>query len=179
MRYIEAPTEYSGDSPALFLAGGISGTGDWQHDLTDLLADSDLVVLNPRRRAFPMDDPNAAEEQIIWEFRHLQRAWAKAFWFPPPTLCPIALFELGKCSESSSPLFVGVDLQYARKRDVEIQLRLARPDVRVVYTLNDLAQQVLKAACDLPLAVSRINAAASHPDLATVKPVISRIEEQP
>jgi hypothetical protein len=146
MQYIEAPTEYSGDSPALFLAGGISGTGDWQRDLTALLADSDLVVLNPRRRAFPMDDPNAADEQITWEFRHLRRAWAKAFWFPPPTLCPIALFELGACSASPGPLFVGVDPPYARKRDVEIQLRLVRPSVRVVYTLKDLAAEVLNAA---------------------------------
>jgi hypothetical protein len=93
--YVEAPTEYDGPGPSLFLAGGISGTHDWQAEVVERLADLPLVLLNPRRRNFPMDGPSAAEGQIAWEFRHLRRATAVLFWFPPETLCPIALFELG------------------------------------------------------------------------------------
>jgi Nucleoside 2-deoxyribosyltransferase like len=143
MRYIQAPTEYSGDDPSVFLAGGITGCGDWQREVAELLAGSDLVVLNPRRRNFPIDDPSAAEEQIGWEFRHLRRATARLFWFPPATLCPIALYELGAWSMRPGPLFVGVDPQYARRQDVEIQTSLARPNVRVVYSIAELAGQVL------------------------------------
>jgi hypothetical protein len=143
MRYIEAPTEYSGEDQSVFLAGGITGCGDWQRAMADLLAGSDLVVLNPRRRNFPIDDPAAAAEQIRWEFRHLRRAAARLFWFPPATLCPIALYELGAWSMRPGPLFVGVDPDYARRADVEIQTKLARPDVRVVYSVRELAGQVL------------------------------------
>ena len=147
MTYVEAPTEYSPDdgvhsAPAVFLAGGISDCDDWQTRMTDLLAPLDVVVLNPRRRHFPMDDPAAAVAQIRWEHRHLCRADARLFWVPRATLCPITLYELGAWSAMPGTLFVGVDPAYARRRDVEVQTKLARPDVRVVYSLEELAGQV-------------------------------------
>ena len=147
MTYVEAPTEYAGGDrhrPSVFLAGGISGAGNWQQDLVALLKDTDLVVLNPRRRNFPIDDPSAAEGQIRWEFRHLRRATARAFWFPSATLCPIALYELGAWSMAPGELFVGVDPAYGRRADVEIQTRLVRPEVTVVYSVEELANQLLQ-----------------------------------
>jgi len=145
MIYVEAPTEYAGTvRPSVFLAGGITGCGDWQRDLARRLRDTDLVVLNPRRKRFPIDDPSAAEQQINWEFRHLRRATARLFWFPSATLCPIALYELGAWSTTAGPLFIGVDPRYARRVDVEIQTKLARPDVTVVYSIEELANQVVK-----------------------------------
>ena len=102
-----------------------------------------LVLLNPRRRDFPIDDPSAAEGQIAWEYRHLRRAMAVLFWFPPETLCPIALYELGGRSVCrDQALFVGTDPAYGRKLDVELQLRLARPEVRVADQIEELAGQV-------------------------------------
>src|SRR6476659_5132468 len=123
MTYVEAPTEFenAGDRRSVFLAGGITGCGDWQQQLAGQLRDTYLVVLNPRRKRFPIDDPSAAGEQIDWEFRHLRRATARAFWFPSATLCPIALYELGAWSMAPGPLFVGVDPKYARRHDVETQ----------------------------------------------------------
>ena len=143
MTYIEALDEYDGTGPSLFLAGGISGTHDWQAELVALLADLPLVLLNPRRRNFPMDDPSAAQAQIEWEFRHLRRATAVVFWFPPETLCPIALFELGgRIAATKQALFVGTHPDYKRRLDVEIQLQLARPEVAVVSDIATLAGQV-------------------------------------
>ena len=143
MTYIEAPDEYDQPGPSLFLAGGISGTHDWQTELVSLLADLPLVLLNPRRRNFPMHDPTAAEGQITWEFRHLRRASAVAFWFPPETLCPIALFELGgRVAEKDQALFAGTHPGYQRRLDVEIQLRLARPEVVLTADIPALAKQV-------------------------------------
>jgi len=101
MTYLEAPNEFEGIGPSLFLAGGISNTQDWQGKLDELLCNTSLSLLNPRRRTYPWHDPKAAEAQIRWEFRHLRRASAVAFWCPPETLCPIALFELG--AESRKP----------------------------------------------------------------------------
>jgi hypothetical protein len=143
MTYIEAPHEYDGFGPSLFLAGGISGTHDWQAELVSRLADLPLVLLNPRRRHFPMDDPTAAEGQIAWEFRHLRRASAVAFWFPPETLCPIALFELGgRIAEPGQALFVGTHPEYQRRLDVQIQLKLARPEITLASDIPALAEQV-------------------------------------
>jgi hypothetical protein len=143
MTYIEALTEYDGPEPSLFLAGGISGTVDWQAEIAHRLADLPLVILNPRRKNFPISDPAAAQAQIEWEFRHIRRATAVLFWFPPETLCPIALFELGGRSlVREQPLFVGTHPQYQRRLDVVVQLQLARSEVRVVSDLPALAEQV-------------------------------------
>jgi len=147
MTYIEAPEEFEpAGVPSLFLAGGISDCDGWQWRLAEMLSPLDLVVLNPRRKHFPMDHPSAAEGQICWEFRHLRRATARLFWFPSATLCPIALYELGAWSAAPGPLFVGVDPAYARRHDVEIQTKLVRPDVRVRYSIEELAGDVRRFA---------------------------------
>lgn len=142
MQYIEAPAEYNGSGPSLFLAGGISGTMDWQADLKDKLRHLDLTIINPRRRNFPMHQPDAAREQISWEFRHLRKADWRLFWFPPETLCPIALYELGTWSVLPGPLFVGTHPGYQRRVDVVIQTELIRPEIEVVDSLTALSMQV-------------------------------------
>jgi hypothetical protein len=145
MRYVEAPEDYPSSAAglSLFLAGGISGCPDWQAEVVRLLAGTDLVLLNPRRGRFPIDDPREAEAQIVWEHTHLRRADAVLFWFPAETLCPIALYELGAWNPRPKPLFVGCHPGYPRKQDVEIQTRLERPGQRVAEGLPDLVGQVL------------------------------------
>ena len=141
MKYIEAPTEYLGTEPSLFIAGGISNCPDWQTDLKDTLADLPITLLNPRREHYFMD-PSIMREQIEWEFRHLAKARAISFWFPKETLCPITLFELGKWVHSEKPLFVGVHPEYQRRDDLYIQLQLSRPEVTVTDSLSHLASQI-------------------------------------
>ena len=143
-RYIEAPMEYvpkPGDW-SLFLAGGITDCPDWQRWMRHRLAQSGLVILNPRRADFPIDDPDAAPEQIRWEFKHLRLATAISFWFCDRTLNPIVLYELGAWSMTDKPIFVAIDPDYERRADVELQTKLARPDVRIVYSLEELALQI-------------------------------------
>ena len=144
MNYIEAPNEYLGDRRAVFLAGGISDTEDWQAQLIDHLRDADFSILNPRRKTFPMDDPNEGERQIEWEWRYLKRADLVAFWFPPQTLCPIALFELGACCSEASQIVVGCDPSYARIFDLNVQLQLRRPDVQLLHSLAEVADHVIR-----------------------------------
>jgi hypothetical protein len=142
MRYVEAPQEYRGTVPSIYLGGGISDCENWQRRMVELLAETDLVVLNPRRANFPIDNPSAAREQIEWEFRHLERASIKLFWFPPQTLCPITLFELGAWSRSDAPLVVGAHHEYKRRDDILTQMELARPEIKVVDCLDALADQI-------------------------------------
>lgn len=113
MRYIEALDEFDGNSRAIFLAGGISNCSDWQSEMVNLLSDTDLTIINPRRKNFPIDDPSQSKTQIEWEYRHLRKVQARLFWFPCETLCPITLFELGVWSAGvAEPLFVGTHPDY-------------------------------------------------------------------
>lgn len=147
---IEAPNEYAGTEPSLFLAGGITGTVDWQTEIARQLVDVPIVLLNPRRRHFPMNDPTVAEAQIHWEYRYLRSATAVLFWFPHETLCPIALYELGSRSMvPGQPLFVGTHPEYARRIDVVIQMKLARPDVVIFGDLDELADRVREWATQI------------------------------
>ena len=151
MKYIEALSEYYpvnnplGILPyesSVFLAGGITGCSDWQSELTALLSDTNLVVLNPRRQNFPAKDPLASAQQIRWEHKHLAMASLVSFWFPHETLCPITLFELGTFTMGQRPLLVGCDPKYARRRDIETQMSLYRPDVKVVESIEELSEQI-------------------------------------
>lgn len=142
IKYIEAPAEYLGNERSLFLAGGITGCPDWQAELTDLLKNEEIVLLNPRRTNFPMHDINAAKEQIEWEHTYLQKADAISFWFSKETLCPITLYELGINLARGKLLFIGVHPEYARKQDIEIQTRLERPEIEIVYDLHLLSNKI-------------------------------------
>ena len=150
MQYIEALAPYNGHEKSVFLAGGISNCIDWQAEVTSMLADANLVLLNPRRSNFPIYNPAESEVQIKWEFDHLRKASAILFWFPSETLCPITLYELGTWSMTEKPLFVGVHPNYQRRSDVEIQTRLVRPDVTIVYTIAELVKQVWVYAAAIP-----------------------------
>lgn len=47
---------------------------------------------------------------------------------------------------SKKPIAVGVHPKYPRRLDVEMQMELARPDLRIVYSLPDLAASLLNLA---------------------------------
>jgi hypothetical protein len=142
VRYIECPDNHADTAPSLFLAGGVTGCPDWQSEVVSSLSDLPLVLLNPRRKDFPILDPTASEGQISWEHRHLRGATAILFWFPEESICPITLYELGAWSMTSKPLFVGVHPSYPRRADVEIQTRLVRPDIHVAHSLAALTSAV-------------------------------------
>lgn len=126
----------------VFLAGGISNCPDWQSILIDDIKDiAHLTIYNPRRKNFPIGDPNAAEEQITWEFNHLRDADIVIFWFSRGSLNPIVLYELGMWGNSNNRLvIVGIDSQYERKQDVVIQTQLARPDVVLADSLEEISE---------------------------------------
>jgi hypothetical protein len=147
MRLVQCPETYAAQAPLrLFIAGGISGCGDWQAELIGRLRQTGYCVFNPRRRDFPEGDAEASRRQIEWEHAHLAAADLVSFFFPPETLCPITLFELGKMAMSRRELYVGADPGYARRKDVAIQLGLIRPEVRVVDTVEALAGQLIARA---------------------------------
>lgn len=146
MIYVEALDEWptAGDRVSVFLAGGITDCEDWQSVAADLLSNTRLVVFNPRRANFPINDPSASRAQIEWEWRYLRRADRILFWFPASktSVCPIALYELGAWSMTNKRIAVGVEPGYLRAEDVRIQTELVRPDVKIHDNLKDLVDAV-------------------------------------
>lgn len=127
----------------VFLAGGITQCPDFQKEMCEKLQScKNLVVLNPRRKNFPIHDPSASKAQIEWEYAMLRKADMISFWFPKETLCPIVLFELGSQVILKKPLIIGCHPEYARKEDVVIQVSLARPGLPVFDNLDDVIEGV-------------------------------------
>lgn len=144
--YIEAPEycPYQSGEPTIFLAGGITGCPDWQHQARQQIRSHPVTVLSPRRENFDMHDPNAAFEQIKWERAHLRMATVILFWFCAETVQPIALYELGHWTNTHKPIAVGCHPDYPRRQDVEIQTDLGRPGITIHYDLTDTVQEALK-----------------------------------
>ncbi len=152
MIYIEAPNKLEHiisyvemgyfNIDTLFLAGGITDCPNWQKEMLEMLSDTTLTILNPRRENFPIHDAGAALKQITWEHYALRFASEILFWFPKETICPIVLYELGAWSRGRKKLYVGVHPEYKRKQDVQIQTRLARPEIEIVYSLEALSSEV-------------------------------------
>jgi len=143
MIYVEAPAPIPETThPKLFLAGGITGVRDWQADVVKYLQDLPILVMNPRRSRWDTGGPDLSYEQIKWEYDGLRRADLISFWFSFETLCPITLYELGAHLMTTTPILVGVDKGYQRRQDIEVQTALVRPEIRIVYTLDDLVLQI-------------------------------------
>lgn len=143
MNYIEAPEIYTWNSQTLFLAWWISNCPDWQKEFIQYFKQTSLTIINPRRYDFDVADTSMEEEQIKWEHEHLEKSDIISFWFPKETLCPITLYELGKYAKSQKDIFVWVEDNYSRKRDVEIQMWLLRPNMQICSSLDMLAQNIL------------------------------------
>lgn len=162
MRYIEAFSEFqeswyfrnSRKEVSVFLAGGISNCPDWQKEVVTrfgmLLGKfhnhipqlRNLVLINPRRENFNINDPNETVKQIEWEHAHLKSADVILFWFCEETLCPITLFEYGKWLVSDKKLIVGCHENYKRKEDVIAQTRLERPSQKINGELNEVISEL-------------------------------------
>lgn len=142
---IKCPAEHTPTSGlTVFLAGGISNCSDWQALLASMVADrwNDVTLIDPRRSDFDASNPAMTDSQIEWEYRHLCMSDIVLFWFPPETLCPITLYELGVHSTRYVPIVVGCHPDYARRIDVIKQLSLSRPAVNVQDTLMGLVEQL-------------------------------------
>jgi len=115
---------------SIFLAGGITGCHNWQKTAVEFLQDLDITIINPRRDGFDVENILNSVDQIKWEHKYISNASHIMFWFPDATLCPITLFELGKCltynslEDDTEKLYIGCAPSYKRVFDVEIQSML-------------------------------------------------------
>jgi hypothetical protein len=131
---------------SVFLAGSIEmGQAEpWQAVLEQALADTDVLILNPRRDEWDanwvqsIDNP-AFREQVEWELAAQERAALIAMYFAPATRAPITLLELGLAARSGK-LVVCCPEGFWRKGNVEVVC--ARYQVPLVADLAGLVQAV-------------------------------------
>lgn len=145
-KHIKSPAIYVKrvGTVTVFLAGGITGCPDWQREMEEMLSNTDLVTLNPRRDGeFNTLQPEWGVQQIEWEHWHLDRADYVLFWFPKEGQCMITLFELGKCLALGKKVAIGCDPEYIREFDVRTQARLMRPNIPIAKTLDELAMNLV------------------------------------
>ena len=136
----------------VFLAGGITNCWEWQNLVIEYLKVkekegedlSQMVIFNPRRPNFPIDDPFAAYAQIEWEYKWLMTCDIFSMYFAGgSSVQPICMYELGRYSYRMQDLFpwdyqdrviVTVEPTYKRASDVIVQMRLAfGPYSKIVY----------------------------------------------
>lgn len=160
-RIIEAPKSYylSQALPGevrVFLAGGIMNVPNWQKQVCDVLmdkfADKPLVIFNPRRENYPMNDPAEALTQIKWEFDMLDKSQIFSMFFSAGfSDQPICMFEYGKFLERATEngwdynkrFVVTAEKDYRRYQDVVIQTCLADRDIKVNTTLQEHIDDII------------------------------------
>lgn len=147
MIYVECPNRTDEQKLSLFLAGGLSGCRHWQIEVIQKLSPLDIVLYNPRRKYFDITDSNVAEEQIIWEEEMIRRADVVSFYFCRESVCPITLYELGVCNTMRfKAIIIGMDHDYSRRFDVEVQTRLKNPRTAasITYGLESFTNNIIK-----------------------------------
>ena len=170
-----APEEYDYDNWGginpekvikIFLAGGITGCRNWQDDclkeLDYICHNKNVWVYNPRRQFFNLSDPNAATEQIAWEFKHLEEMDIFSMYFcaSETSVGPICLYELGRYLCRMQMRFpkdwmertvISIEDGYSRLRDVCMQLELAAPKLGVLYRASPSrhAERIVRSIRDV------------------------------
>jgi len=145
---VEAPNEiYSiqneTENLKVFVAGGMSNCPNWQQEFIQEFKNYNYITLfNPRRAEFDTTDPKASEKQIVWEYRHLEEADVIIYWFSRGSLNPIVLYELGKYINTDKKIIIGIDPEYERKSDVEIQSKLTNYKDKFYTTIKDMANAI-------------------------------------
>lgn len=132
--------------PKVFLAGSIDmgKATDWQKTLIDALADTDAVILNPRRTDWnpawkpEPGDPHFAE-QVNWELAALDQSDVIVMYLAPGSQSPVSLMELG-LHATSGKVIVLCPEGYWRKGNVDAVAM--RYHVEQASSLDDLIGRV-------------------------------------
>lgn len=162
MRVITAPEEYirQPNDITVFLAGGITNCWEWQDKVIEILQNKkevnldNLVIFNPRRKDFPINNPNASYEQIKWEFDMLEQCDIFSIYFcAGESDQPICMYELGRniCrmqmrfpTDWSMRLIITTEYGYKRVKDVSIQTMLATdctlPNTNIAQHIDNIIE---------------------------------------
>ena len=161
IRIVRSPERLPGrlradDGPWIFLAGGATA---WRSEFAATL-EAALPTAPPTCAVLfdPIDPTPDLEARTRWEHDHIAQADVFVVWFPARSAASASLIELGRFIELRAPLYVGVDPDSPTREAVTLQLRLLQPTVRVVDTIDALANELATALAHW------INSRAASPD---------------
>jgi len=144
MKIIYAPQNVENFDNTLFLAGSIdmNFAVNWQQEIAEKLADTDYVLLNPRRLDWDGSWENTINEaafvqQVTWELDCLEKAKQIVMYFAPTSLSPISLLELGLFADSKK-IWVCCPEGFWRKGNVDIVCQ--RHQIRQFVGLDELIE---------------------------------------
>jgi hypothetical protein len=140
---IEIPTHQF----SVFLAGSIdNGKAEfWQDNLVSELAESEIVILNPRRSDWdsswePVISNPLFKAQVEWELEGLERSDMIVLYFAPKSQAPISLLELGLFADSDK-IVVCCPEGYWRKGNVDVVCQ--KYGIKQVADLEELKWAIL------------------------------------
>jgi hypothetical protein len=113
----------------------------WKKELLKLLEQTDLVIYNSDENPRPVP-----EQQVQWEINHMHWAKGAVFWFgnDEHEVEAVQLLELGKCLKTRDKyIFVGCNLDYTHRKDLELHCKIERPEIEIVYCIEDLAYVIM------------------------------------
>lgn len=171
MKVITAPNDCSTIGKiSVFLAGGISDCWNWQEAVINKLKEMEengcdmrsLVLFNPRRPSFDVDNPGDTREQIHWEIYWLTFCDIFSMYFcNSDSVQPICMYELGRNllyksytwgendAHYCDSVLISIEEGYKRTDDVLVQTELATFGLikPVVYedpneAVTELAQRI-------------------------------------
>lgn len=148
MFVVEPPNKVPPGYFSIFLAGSIEmgKAVDWQTEIIRKLGETDVAVLNPRRKDWDSTWVQSSKnpeftKQVGWEMNGLEGSDFAAFYFDPNTLSPISLMELGLMAGLKKTILVCCPEGFWRKGNVD--LLCMRFGHRQVDTLQTLIEETI------------------------------------
>lgn len=146
MNVVQAPNRdtiqhpVNSTTPKIFLAG--CANTDWRKVFVTKFEDRFVVFYDPKRDDWNLMDASKTLEQITWEFKYIRDADIIIYHFNAGSVCPITLLEYGMWGLSTGrPILVYVSDYYEKKKDIIIQTALARPDIKIITTEDELVSK--------------------------------------
>lgn len=134
---------------SVFLAGSIEmdTAEDWQSKVEKALAETNIVILNPRREdwdsSWTQEIGNKQfRQQVEWELSAQERSSHVAMYFDTETKSPITLLELGLFARYGKMTVCCSD-GYWKKGNVDVVCKVYGVDT--VNTLDDLVRAIERA----------------------------------
>jgi hypothetical protein len=143
MIVVRSPNNYnvSDSSPKVFLAG--CANTEWRKNFVNQFYDYRVVFLDPKRDDWNNMGQIEKINQITWEFSNLRECDIIIYHFNAGSVCPITLLEYGMWGLSTGrPIVVYIEDNYEKKQDIIFQTLLARPDVIINKTFEELIEQL-------------------------------------
>lgn len=147
------------ETPVIFLAGPIQGTGDWQAEASKLIhaRRPEIIVASPRRAYLPGEFDYG--KQVDWETHHLRRAAQSGvilFWLtreeehvPSRAYAQTSRFELAEWKirheRDGIKIVLGIEEGFSGERYIRRRFSQDCPEVSIFKTLPATCESALKA----------------------------------